>query len=71
MYPVLYKAHVVNPLDNYKINIVYGVTLADSFKDAMEKIESYYGDEIVQISLFMEDESSVYEFENDYIPSDF
>ena len=43
---------------------VHGVTYASSFKDAMEKIESYYG-EIENIKLTRAEISDVYEFEED------
>lgn len=41
---------------------VHGVVYASSFKDAMEKLESYYG-EIDNIKLTIVEISDVYEFE--------
>jgi len=48
-----------------KIIKVHGVVYASSFKDAMEKLESYYGEEIDNIKLTGAEISDVYEFEED------
>ena len=64
MYPVLYKVHYWDE-DSQEEIFHFGVTLADSYSDAMEKVETYYGDNIISVSLFMEEECSVYEFNLD------
>lgn len=60
MYPVEYSAKVYDDIE-YKVNQVYGITFADSYAEAMEKIEKYYGDTIIDIRLFMQEENSIYE----------
>lgn len=50
-------------IDN--IEKVHGVVYASSFKDAMEKLESHYGEEIDSIKLTGAEISDVYEFEGD------
>ena len=44
MYSFAYKITCVDELDGRKIFRECGVTFADSFTDAMEKIADYYGD---------------------------
>lgn len=60
MYPVEYSAMVYDEMQ-YNTEQVYGITFADSYAEAMEKIEKYYGDTIIDIRLFMQEENSVYE----------
>ena len=44
--------------------IVHGITFGNNYADAVENIESYYGDTIIEIlHVFMNDACSVYEFE--------
>lgn len=61
MCPVLYKVHYWDE-DSQKEIFYFGVTLANSYSDAMEKVETYYGDNIISVALFMNEECSVYEF---------
>lgn len=60
MYPVEYSAIVYDEM-NYHTEQVYGITFANTYTEAMENIESYYGESIVDIRLFMNEENSVYE----------
>lgn len=60
-FPVEYK---INMWDEFvgKSKTVYGVTLAKSYTEAMDNIEKYYGDSIIEISLYPLENNSVYEF---------
>lgn len=60
MYPVEYSAIIYDDT-NYNTEQVYGITFANSYVEAMKNIEEYYGESIVDIRLFMNEESSVYE----------
>ena len=60
MYPVEYSAKVYDDIE-HKVDQVYGITFADSYAEAMEKIEKYYGSAIIDIRLFMQEESPIYE----------
>lgn len=60
MYPVEYSAMVYDEME-YNTEQVYGITFANSYAEAMEKIEKYYGNTIIDIRLFMQEENSVYE----------
>ena len=46
---------------------VFGVTFANTYCEAMENIEAYYGEDIITISLYALEECSVYEFHPDKI----
>ena len=59
-----YTCNFVNyAVDN--IVKVHGIVYASSFKDAMEKLESHYGEEIDNIKLIGTGVSNIYEFEGD------
>ncbi len=60
-FPVEYKINMWNEFEG-KSKIVYGVTLAKSYIEAMDNIEKYYGDSINEISLYPLENNSVYEF---------
>ena len=62
IYPVEYIANVYDEVE-IKNDIVHGVTFAENYAEAMKNIETYYGDNIIDVKLFMLEESSVYEFE--------
>lgn len=61
IFPVEYE---INMWDEFvgKSKTVYGVTLAKSYTEAMNNIEKYYGDSIIEISLYPHEDSGVYEF---------
>lgn len=63
MYPAEYEARFWDEIDG-KMVTVHGVTMAESFTDAMEKVEEHYGDELDFVSIILLEEASVYEFES-------
>lgn len=62
MYPVEYIVTIWDDLTN-KEEVVKGITFAKNYTEAMSKIEDYYGNEIIDIKMFMLEEGSVYELE--------
>lgn len=69
-FPVLYRVRIWEE-DERREKMLYGVTIAEGYKEAMEAVEGYYGDTILEVSLFMNEENFVYEFnkEDDYMRS--
>lgn len=66
MYPVEYEINIYDDIDK-KERIIHGITFAENFTEAMSNIEEYYGKDIIDIKLFMNEESSVYELDaSDY-----
>ena len=61
--PVEYTA-VVYYEDFGESETVHGVTFAKNYLEAMKKLEYYYGDSIVEITLSECEEMDVYEFEH-------
>ena len=60
MFPVEYEAEVFNSLDG-KMENIHGITFADSFTEAMDKIEDYYGEELNKVTIVLLEEATVYE----------
>lgn len=63
MYPAEYEVRYWNDVDE-KMCTVHGVTMTESFTEAMQNIEDYYGDELDFVSIILLEEASVYEFES-------
>ena len=65
MYPVEYEVQVYDEFSEKvnKYEIIHGITFASTYAEAMENIESYYGNTIVDIKLYMNEERSVYELD--------
>lgn len=63
MYPVEYR---VRCWDDYEGNEyeTYGVTFAENYTEAMSNIESYYGKDIIEVKMFMQEKNLVYEIGN-------
>ena len=49
MFPFAYHATICSEFTEWKNEERHGVTLAPSFKDAMDNIEDYYGEELVNV----------------------
>jgi len=64
MYPVEYKVRCWDDYDGKEYE-AYGVTLAENYTEAMGNIESYYGEELVEVKMFMQGEQLIYEIGND------
>ena len=62
MYPAKYKAEVYDSINGTMEN-VEGVTMAENFTDAMEKIESYYGNDLNEVTIILLEAANVYEFD--------
>ena len=63
MYPVEYKAIVWNEIE-CENEEVHGITFGETYTEALELIEKYYGDDIISIELIMHEEGEVFEFDN-------
>lgn len=62
MYPFEYEVTIYDSLDR-EITKRHGVTIAKSYKKAVEFIEKYYEEELIDITITSLEESSIYEFE--------
>lgn len=69
-FPVEYKVYIWDKSEK-NAETFYGVTMAKSYAEAMDNIEKYYGNSIIEISLYGHEEGTVYEFnwddENPYL----
>lgn len=61
MYPAEYEVEFYNEIEG-EMEYIKGVTMAESFSDAMQKIENYYGDELNKVTITLLEEAEVYEF---------
>lgn len=60
-YPAKYMAKIWND-DEGVVKTVTGITFAENFTEAMANIESYYGDEMVEVTIELFEECTIYEF---------
>ena len=68
MYPFVYKVTCVSEFNNYKAEKRQGVTFGATFKEAMERVESYYGDELVDCWLYpFDDAQSIIELSKEEV----
>ena len=65
MYPVKYEVEITSEFNNWNIEKIKGVTFGEDYADAAKNIESYYGNELINMKMEMLEEGSVYEFEED------
>ena len=63
-YPVLYTAEIWDII-THEMKTVKGITFADTFTTAMERIEDYYGEVLNSVTIELQEESTVWEFKND------
>lgn len=65
MYPIEYEVQIYDEFSEKenKYEIIHGVTFGNTYTEAMENIESYYGDDIINVKLYMNEEHSVYEID--------
>lgn len=60
MYPVLYTAEIWDDI-THKMLTVKGVTFANNFATAAERIENYYGETLSSVTIELQEEQSVWE----------
>jgi hypothetical protein len=67
-YSYEFAALITDEIEN-KDKVVHGIVIADSYKEAMEKLERCYGDVLIAITMYGTDnDDGIYEFEyNDTI----
>ena len=56
MYPILFRVDVWDE----EIHHYYGVTMAANYADAMAQIETYYGNDLCSVELFMCEEGPLF-----------
>ena len=62
MYPFTYKVRYCGDFDNYEVHRAQGVTFGLTFVEAMEHVEAYYGNEMIDCILTpIDEEQSVIE----------
>lgn len=63
MYPFIYKVYFIDP--DHSETLEGGLGFADSFVEATDKIESLYGDDLIEIvNLMLLEESPLYIFQD-------
>lgn len=60
MYPALYTAEIWDDID-HKMRTVKGITFANNFTEAAERIEDYYGLELNSVTIELQEEQTVWE----------
>lgn len=65
MYPVEYEVTIYDEYSKKenKKEVIHGIAFGESYAEAMENIEKYYGEEIVDVKLYMNEEQTVYELD--------
>ena len=64
MYPVLYTAEIWDDI-THKMKTVKGITFADNFTEAAERIEDYYGEILNSVTIELQEEQTVWELKED------
>lgn len=60
MFPAKYSALIWNEFDEVTERVT-GITFGKNYAEAMENIEAYYGDELIRVTIELEEEATVYE----------
>ena len=60
MFPAKYSALFWNECDKVTER-VKGITFCESYADAMKNIETYYGRELIAVTIELQEEAPVYE----------
>lgn len=62
MYPFTYKVRYYGESNSYEVHRAQGITFGQTFVEAMEHVEAYYGDEMIDCILTpIDDEQSIIE----------
>ena len=64
IYPFIYWATISSLEDDTQLEERSGCTFAGSYAEAMENIESFYGDELISIKMDQLEENVLIEFHN-------
>lgn len=60
MFPAKYSALIWNEFDEVTERVT-GITFGENYTDVMRNIEAYYGEDLIQVTLELEEEATVYE----------
>lgn len=63
MYPALYTVEFWDDI-THEMKTVKGITFADNFTEAVERIEDYYGLTLNSVTIELQEEKTVWEFKN-------
>ena len=65
MYPVEYEVQIYDEFSSKenKYEIIHGITFGNTYAEAMENIEEYYRNQIIDVKLYMNEEQTVYELD--------
>lgn len=63
MYPVLYTAEIWDDI-THEMKTVKGITFADNFTEAAERIEDYYGEILNSVTIELQEEQTVWELKD-------
>ena len=64
IYPFIYWATIPSLEDDTQLEERSGCTFTESYAEAMENIESFYGDELISIKMDQLEENVLIEFHN-------
>lgn len=62
MYPAIYTAEVWNVIDGIR-ETIKGVTFGHDFTEAMTNIETYYGEDLISVSIELQESQTVWEID--------
>ena len=62
IYPAIYTAEVWNAIDGIREKIK-GVTFGHDFTEAMTNIEAFYGEELISVSIELQESQTVWEID--------
>ena len=60
MFPAKYSALIWNEFDEVTERVT-GITFGENYTDVMKNIEAYYGNELIEVSIGLQEEATVYE----------
>lgn len=66
MFPAKYSALIWNEC-NETTEHVTGITFGENYADAMKNIEAYYGDELIEVTIELQEEATVYEVSSEKV----
>ena len=64
VFPFLYTVDIYNGFLG-KEEFQKGITFGETFSEAAEKIEAYYGDELISMEMEPQEEQEIWEFTSD------
>lgn len=66
MFPAKYSALIWNEFNGVTERVT-GITFGKNYAEAMENIEAYYGDELIEVTIELQEEATVYEVSSEKV----